>query len=66
MGVFGVGLYSGDFAMDLRASIAAVVRLPFDGDKLAGILCESEPTAAVKTDDGDHPVFWLVLAEPVR
>ena len=44
MGVFGTGLYSGDFAMDLRSAISAVVRVPYDSDKLADILCESEPT----------------------
>ena len=38
MGVWGAGLYSGDFAMDLRSTIGAVARLPFDNDKLLDIL----------------------------
>jgi len=63
MGVFGTGLYSGDFAMDLRSTISAVVRLPFDGDKLANILCESEPRAANEPGDEDHNTFWLVVAD---
>lgn len=63
MGVFGVGLYSGDFAMDLRSTISAVVRLPYDGDKLADILCETEATAANKPEDEDHTTFWLVVAD---
>jgi hypothetical protein len=46
MGAWGTGLYSGDFAMDLRGTIAAISRLPFDGDRLAEILCESEPGPA--------------------
>jgi hypothetical protein len=63
MGVFGAGLYSGDFAMDLRSAISAVIRLPFDSDKLAGILCESEPAIANTPDDEDHTTFWLVIAD---
>jgi hypothetical protein len=63
MGVFGAGLYSGDFAMDLRSTISAVARLPYDGDKLVQILCESEPTAANNPDDEDHNTFWLVTAD---
>ena len=59
MAVFGTGLYSGDFAMDLRSTIGAVVRLPFDNDKLAGILCESEPKVANASDDENHGTFLL-------
>ncbi len=63
MGVFGTGLYSGDFAMDLRTTISAVSRLPFDGDQLADILSSTEQGAAHQTDDEDHTVFWLVIAD---
>lgn len=63
MGVFGAGLYSGDFAMDLRSTIGAVAHLPYDGDKLIQILCESEPAAANNPDDEDHNTFWLVTAD---
>jgi len=38
MGVFGTGLYSGDFALDLRSAVAAALRLPFNPDKLVDIL----------------------------
>ena len=62
MGVWGAGLYSGDFAMDLRSTIGAVARLPFDSDKLVDILCENEP-AANNPDDPDHNTFWLVSAD---
>jgi hypothetical protein len=44
--LFGTGLYSGDFAMDLRSTIRAVSHLPFTPDRLVEILCESEPGAA--------------------
>lgn len=63
MGVWGVGLYSGDFAQDLRGTIRAVARLPFDNDRLVDILCEAEPTAANHADDADHTTFWLVVAD---
>ena len=61
MGVWGVGLYSGDFAMDLRTTIRAVARLPFDADRLVDILSQTEPTAANHADDEDHTTFWLVV-----
>src|SRR5262245_40411383 len=63
MGVWGTSLYSGDFAMDLRGTIGAVLRLPFDVGKLVDILCEHELTAAMNPDDEDHTTFWLVLAD---
>src|SRR5262245_41081069 len=63
MGVWGTALYSGDFAMDLRATISAVVQLPFDTDRLVDILCETEPAAANNPADEDHTTFWLVLAD---
>lgn len=63
MGVWGAGLYSGDFAIDLRSAISAVARLPFDGDRLAEILCETEAAAASHADDEDHTTFWLVVAD---
>ena|SRR2546428_3727841 len=62
MGVWGTGLYSGDFAMDLRATIGAVARLPFDRDRLVEILCETEPAAANNPNDEEHTTFWLIVA----
>lgn len=63
MGVWGVGLYSGDFARDLRSSVKAVSRLPFEADKLLELLCAVEPAAANDAADPDHTVFWLVAAD---
>jgi hypothetical protein len=60
--VWGIGL-SGDFAMDLRSSISAVARLPFDSDRLLDILCETEPAAANNPNDEDHSIFWQVVAD---
>ena len=63
MGVWGVGLYSGDFAQDLRASVTGVSRLPVTADKLLEYLRAAEPLAADRTDDPDHTVFWLIVAD---
>jgi len=63
VGVWGTGVYSGDFAMDLRSTISAVSRLPFDGDKLLDILSATNTTAANNSDDEDHTTFWLVVAD---
>jgi len=63
MGTWDTSLYSGDFAMDLRATIGAVVRLPFDADRLVDVLCETEPVAANDPRDEDHTTFWLVVAD---
>ena len=51
MGAWGVSLYSGDFAQDLRASVTAVARLPFDAERLLEYLCATEPTAANNPTD---------------
>jgi hypothetical protein len=63
MGSWGVGLYSGDFAADLRGAVSAVARLPFDGERLVELLCETESAAAREPADPDHTVFWLVVAD---
>src|SRR5579862_2218152 len=62
MGVFGTGLYSRDFATDLRGTISAVLCLPFDADKLADTVCESQPNIANLAAAEDHSTFWLVMA----
>jgi hypothetical protein len=63
MGTWGIALYSGDFAADLRATIAAVLRLPFKADRLADIICDTEQAAAKNPDDSDYTTFWLVVAD---
>jgi len=63
MGVWGTGLYSGDFAKDLSSAARAVAQLPFDGERLAELLCSVEPGAANHDSDEDHTTFWLVVAD---
>jgi hypothetical protein len=63
MGAWGGGLYAGDFALDLRGTIAAVVRLPLDEEGLVEAICQTQPAAAADPADADHTIFWLVLAD---
>ena len=63
MGSWGSGLYGSDIACDLRAMIGAVLKLPFEDERLVDILCERESAAANDPDDEDHTAFWLVLAD---
>jgi hypothetical protein len=63
VGVWGAGLYSSDFALDLRSTIRAVARLPFDGERLLEILSQTAATAADNPNDEDHTTFWLVVAD---
>jgi hypothetical protein len=63
MGVWGTGLYSGDFAMDLRTTVAALLRLPFDPERIVDIACDTEPAAANDPADEEHTTFWLVIAD---
>jgi hypothetical protein len=57
-----VGLYSNDDALDLRSSISAVCRLPYDGDQLVELLAELNPDARDPEREG-HTTFWLVVAD---
>jgi len=63
VGVGESGLYAESFATDLRTIIKAVARLPYDGDKLLELLCESEEYVSSNPDDPDYPTFWLVIAD---
>lgn len=63
MGVWGSGLYSGDMAADMRATIKSVLRLPFDEDRIVDVLRDGERRAADDPNDEDHTTFWLVLAD---
>jgi hypothetical protein len=65
LGAWGPGLYSCDVALDLKADIASMVRLPVDEETLVGRIralwpCADEP------DDEDHTDFWLVLADQLH
>ena len=61
MGTWGVGLYSNDLAADLRDEFNAVVRAPWDGDKLLVWALSNYPSAADPSDD-EYSDLRLVLA----
>jgi len=63
LGSWGPSLYSGDFAADLRRTVAVVARLPFDGEQLVDLIVDVERSAATDQNDADHTVFWLVVAD---
>ena len=63
MGAWGIGLYSSDFAQDLRGTVKAVSRLPYAPERLLELLCATEPSAANDPKDADHTVFWLTVAD---
>lgn len=62
MGTWAPGLYSDDFACDLRSLVASLARLPFHGDEILAELRRIE-MAADQTDDEKHTVFRLVTAD---
>ncbi|MFN8040921.1 MAG: hypothetical protein U0Q07_17025 [Acidimicrobiales bacterium] len=62
MGAWGAGLYANDAALDLKAAVSAVCRLPRSGDQLVDLLLEMHPEAA-DPDDEDRTTFWLVVAD---
>ena len=63
MGAWGVGLYAGDFALDLRAVVGAAARLPLNEEALVQAICDMEKSSAENRADEDHTAFWLVLAD---
>ncbi|MBU1375811.1 MAG: hypothetical protein KKE02_23485 [Alphaproteobacteria bacterium] len=62
MGAWGAGLYSDDYALDLRSTISAAARLPVSDDELLQMLRRTERTADDPADQ-DHTTFWLVTAD---
>lgn len=65
MGSWGPGLYSDDYALDLRAAISVVTRLPHDAPEIMRLLVELNPVAG-EPDDEDYTTFWLVVADQMQ
>ena len=63
MGEWGPGIYSGDFASDLRSAVGAASKLPLEPDQMVQLLCELEPDAAKAEEDEFYTVFWVVVAD---
>lgn len=65
MGTWGPGLYSDDFALDLRSTISGVCRLPIDGPEIVALMTDLHPVA-LDPGDEDCGTFWLVLADQLQ
>jgi hypothetical protein len=63
MGTWGPGLYSNDFAADLRPALAKLALLPFDQNKLLDCVIALEPSVATNPEGEDYTTFWLVVAD---
>ncbi|WP_442510526.1 hypothetical protein SH528x_002151 [Novipirellula sp. SH528] len=63
MGTWGSGLYACDIAKDLKSTVAAISRLPFDEQRILAILKDAYPEASAQRENEDFTVFWLVLAD---
>jgi hypothetical protein len=62
MGAWGAGLYSDDYALDLRATVAGVARLPLADDEVLAMLRSHDPVAD-DPESEDYTTFWLVAAD---
>ena len=62
MGAWGSGLYAGDFALDLRAVIAAVSRLPLGEDALVQAVCDTEKAAVERIVYPPRPTIAQLMA----
>lgn len=64
MGAIGGGLYGSDFACDLRADIADLMRAPLSDDEIIAVIADAHLPAS-----GDHIDafdYWLVLADQLE
>jgi hypothetical protein len=61
MGTWGASLYDDDEAGDLKNAIAAVCKVPGDGDRLLSLLKEMYGARDPASDEGS--LFWLVVAD---
>ena len=63
MGAWGGGLYDGDFALDLKGTISAVLRAPLSDDEVLAELWASLGKGAGEMDALD---YWVVLADQLE
>jgi hypothetical protein len=63
MGAWGGGLYDGDYALDLKATIKGVLRAPLSDDEVLAEIWASHGEGASEVDALD---YWLVLADQLE
>ena len=65
VGAWGPGLYSDDFAADLRTTVRTVCRLPLSAEEIVAVLQELEQ-GSTNPHDEDYTTFWLVVADQLH
>jgi hypothetical protein len=63
VGAWGPGLYSDDFALDLKTTVSTMCRLPISGSEIVRLLTE---LICVTPDDEAYTTFWLVVADQLH
>ncbi len=63
MGIWGTGLYSNDYAADLRPTIRVALKLPLPIEEVVDLVLASQAEVAMNPEDQDYTVFWLVFAD---
>lgn len=63
MGAWGPGLYSSDFALDLKPTVSALARLPVPDTDVHRYASDANPGVADSPTHEDYSTFWLVLAD---
>jgi hypothetical protein len=63
MGAWGGGLYDGDFARDLKALIAGVLRTPLSDEEILTEIWDAQGRRAGGIDELD---YWLVLSDQLE
>jgi hypothetical protein len=66
MGVWGAGLYAGDFAQDLKSAATLLLRLPRTPDEILAELVALHPEEANAPTHEEHSTFWLVVADQME
>ncbi len=62
MGAWGPGLYSNDYALDLKPMVRALLRLPLEPEAIVARLVDHWPESN-DAENEDHTTFWLVIAD---
>ncbi|HEY3674991.1 MAG TPA: hypothetical protein VGK84_03290 [Candidatus Tumulicola sp.] len=63
MSNWGPGLYSNDFALDLRSILRSLSRLPFDGERILDIARNAARDESTNLQHEEYTTFWLVVAD---
>jgi hypothetical protein len=66
MGVWDIGLYSSDFALDLKPTITTMLKLPLSETEILEHIKKAYSEICENKTDEDYTIFWLVLADQMH